>query len=486
MNTSCNRCEPAHSRRDFLFKSSFGFGALALTYLLDRDSAFSAEPSRFEINPLIPKAPQFAAKAKRVIYVFLQGGPSHIDLFDPKPELNRLHGQPVPPSFQLDGLNFSNLKAAESKLMGSRFEFRKYGKSGLEVSELFQNIAQHADDLAVIRSCYHESFVHGPSLNLLYSGSLLVGHPSVGAWVVYGLGSETQNLPAFMVMTDGGGLGSRLPKRSFGSGYLPAIYQGTFLDLRPEESPILNLVPPPAVDAEEQKSLLSQINNWNRQFRESRQDDTRLAAQIYNYELAFRMQTAAPDLLDLSGEPARVRDQYGLDREPTAKFGRMCLLARRMVERGVRFVQLVSTDWDGHSDCEKNHRENAAKIDLPMAALMGDLKQRGLLESTLIVLIGEFGRTPVMQGKEGRDHHPYGFSFCMAGGGIRGGKVIGATDELGFRAVEDKVHVHDMHATMMSLLGLDHKGLTFLFQGRDRRLTDVGGENDLAQRLTGA
>ena len=381
VNTSCNRCEPAYSRRDFLFKSAFGFGALALTYLLEQDSAFSAGPARVEINPLASRAPHFAAKAKSVIYIFLQGGPSHIDLFDPKPDLNRLHGQPVPPSFQPDGLNFSNLKAAESKLMGSRFAFRNYGKSGLEISELFQNIGQHADDLAVVRSCYHDRFVHGPALNLLYSGSLLVGHPSVGAWVVYGLGSETENLPAFMVMTDGGGLGSRLPKRSFGSGFLPAIYQGTFLDLRPEESPILNLVPQPAINSEEQKSLLGEINSWNRQFRESRRDDTRLAR-------ADRQLRASVSDADCGARYAR---HFGRTRAGTRSIRDRPRTHRQVWAHvsagtadggaGVRFVQLISTDWDGHSDCEKNHSDNSAKIDLPVSAPPhGDLKQRGLLQ----------------------------------------------------------------------------------------------------------
>jgi hypothetical protein len=245
----------------------------------------------------------------------------------------------------------------------------------------------------------------------------------------------------------------------------------------------MNLSPPPSIDSGEQQILLDQINQWDQRYLEGREDDTRLSARIANYELAFRMQMAAPELIDISTEPEPVRRMYGLDEQPTAKFGRICLLARRMVERGVRFIQLISTDWDGHAECDKNHQENSSKIDKPIAGLLGDLKQRGLLDSTLIVSTGEFGRTPIMQGKRGRDHSPYGFTTWMAGGGVRGGKVIGSTDELGFRAVEDKVHVHDLHATMLSLMGLDHKKLTYFYQGRDRRLTDIGGDNNLAERL---
>jgi uncharacterized protein (DUF1501 family) len=272
----------------------------------------------------------------------------------------------------------------------------------------------------------------------------------VGAWVLYGLGSESQDLPAFMVMTDG--ILSGRSRNAFGSGYLPAAYQGTLI--RTGGSPIMDLNPPSQIEATEQRLMLDQISQWNARYLEDRRDDSRLAARIANYELAFRMQLAAPELMDISREPQSVRQLYGLDEKSSEKFGRMCLMARRMVERGVRFVQLISTDWDGHSECDKNHLENSNKIDKPLAGLVGDLKQRGLLESTLIVSTGEFGRTPIVQGKNGRDHHPYGFSAWMAGGGIRGGKVIGATDELGFRAVEDKVHVHDLHATMLSLLGL--------------------------------
>jgi hypothetical protein len=474
--TGCNRRAAASTRREFLAKSAFGFGALALGSLLDRRNATAAEMPVIK-NPLAARPAQFPAKAKSVIFLFLQGGPSHVDTFDPKPLLKRLDGQPLPASFQSEGLELQFMKASDGKLMASPFPFRKYGESGLEVSSVFPRMARCADDLAVIRSCYHDSFIHGPALSLLHSGSVILGHPSAGSWVVYGLGCESDNLPAYVVMVDGY---IRISSSAYSSGFLPALYQGTLV--RTEGSAIQNLTPPPEL-AREQRLVLDQIGKWNRRHLEQRPDDTSLAARIANYELAFRMQTAAPELIDISREPQSVRDLYGTDREPTARFGRMCLLARRMVEHGVRFVQLYNTDWDGHIECAKYVGENAARIDQPIAALLHDLKRRGLLESTLVVFTGEFGRTPIMQGNKGRDHNPYGFTTWMAGGGIRGGKVIGTTDELGFRAVEDKVHVHDLHATLLTLLGLDHRRLTYLFEGRERRLTDVGGDNDLSERL---
>jgi hypothetical protein len=364
--------------------------------------------------------------------------------------------------------------------MGTRRKFRKCGQSGLEVSDLFEKLGGMADDLAVIRSCYHESFIHGPAIGMIHTGSLRLGNPSMGAWVLYGLGSETDDLPAYMVMSDSI---LRNGKSVIGSGFLPAVYQGTVLST--EGTPLENLSPPPQIDSTDQRMILDQLKHWNERHMEEHPDDSSLAARISNYELAFRMQMAGPELIELSKEPAQVRKLYGMDEEPTAKFGRICLLARRMVERGVRFVHIYNSDWDGHSECDKNHRDNARKTDVPVAALLADLKQRGLLESTLVVCAGEFGRTPMMQGKEGRDHNPYGFSVLMAGGGIKGGKAIGATDELGFRAVEDKVHVNDLHATMLELLGLDHKKLHVVISGLEKRLTGVGsdGEHSVAKRL---
>lgn len=483
---SCGRFETVHSRREFLAKSAFGFGGVALSYLLDKESAFAAAspniPAPALINPLAPKPQNFPAKAKSVIFIFMQGGMSHVDTFDPKPELARFDGKPLPPSFQTEGITLQFVNAGQQKLMGSRFPFKKRGQSGIEISDLFTELSQHADEMAIIRSLYHEAFIHGPATNMLYTGSILMGHPSVGSWVLYGLGSETDRLPAFMVMTDGDMSGRS--NNSYGSGFLPALYEGTFV--HSEGSPIMNLAPPSRIGQSEQRTILDHLKEWNEEHLQERADDTRLAARISNYELAFRMQMAAPELFDISKEPKNITEMYGVGNPSTDKFGRMCLLSRRMVERGVRFVQLISTDWDGHSECGKNHLDNARKVDKPIAALIGDLKQRGMLESTLIVNTGEFGRTPVMQGNMGRDHHPYGFSAWMAGGGIRGGKVIGATDEFGFRATEDKVHAHDLHATMLSLLGLDYQKSTFSFLGREQRLADVGGQNEFSQRLVRA
>ena len=479
-DTCCNRRIQVGSRREFLEKSSFGFGALALGYLLQGGTALASASPVEAINPLAPKRPHFPAKAKQVIFIFMQGGPSHVDTFDPKPTLNRLEGQPLPPSFLKKDLSLAQINAKESKLMGSRRTFKRYGKSGIEISDVFQNVGQFADDMAVIRSCYHESFIHTPALSMLHSGSLRLGYPSLGAWMVYGLGSESENLPAYMVMSD---TIIRSSKSLFGSGFLPASYQGTLVHM--EGAPFENLVPPSEMDSKSQRVVLDQLKTWNGRHLEERSDDTSLAARINNFELAFRMQMAGPELIDISKEPESVRKLYGMDTKLSAKFGGMCLLARRMVERGVRFVHLYNNGWDGHSECDRNHLENSRKTDVPIAGLLADLKQRGLLESTLVVSTGEFGRTPVMQGNAGRDHHPYGFSAWMAGGGIKGGKVIGATDEIGWAAAEDRMHVHDVHATILALLGLDHKKLTFFDSGRDMRLTGVGDEGDhnFAQRL---
>jgi len=476
---ACGRRIRVHSRREFLERSSFGFGALALAGLLSRKT-LASETAVMEKALLSPRPPHFAGKAKHVIFLFMTGGPSHMDTFDPKPELQRRDGQPLPESFKTEGLNLQFMKATEGKLMGSPFQFRSYGQSGIQISELFTQLASHADDLAILRSCHHGSFIHGPALGLLHSGSVRLGHPSIGAWVTYGLGCESDNLPAYMVMSDGGFRAGNTV--SYGSGFLPAIYQGTVI--RSEGAPIQNLTP--AFQAADQRSILDQVQHWNRRYQEDRTDDSRLAARLANYELAFRMQMAAPDLIDISKESSAVREAYGAEKEPTAKFGRLCLLARRMVERGVRYVHLYNNDWDGHGECAKNHRENARRIDQPIAALIADLKQRGLLESTLLVWTGEFGRTPVMQGSRGRDHNPYGFSAWLCGGGIRGGKVIGQTDDFGFQAVADKVSVHDFHGTILGLLGIDHERLTYPFEGRQQRLTDVFGHNHLTDRLTRA
>ncbi len=479
------------SRRDFLEKSGLGFGSLAAGYLLNRDTASAAATRADSENPFAPKAPHFPAKAKNVIFLFMHGGPSHLDTFDPKPLLNELHGQFVPPSF--GKLDFQFSKTEKQPLLGTRRTFKKRGQSGIEISDLFEQTAQHADDMAVIRSCHHDGFTHITGQNWLNTGWPQVGRPSLGAWVVYGLGSESENLPAYMVMLDGG-IKSGSP--AYGSGFLPAMYQGTVL--RSYGPPILNVNRPKQISAAEQRGMLDKLNWFNRRHLESRQDDSQLSARISSYELAFKMQTSVPDLADVSNETEATKKLYGLDNPVTEEFGKECLLARRMVERGVRFIQVYSgcgkqggsPGWDGHNQLDHNHTTLAAQVDKPIAGLLTDLKSRGLFDETLIVWGGDFGRTPFTDGGEGgaansagRDHNPYGFSVWMAGGGIRGGKVIGATDEIGLQAVEDKVHVHDLHATILTLLGLDHEQLTYHFQGRDFRLTDVGGENNLASRL---
>ena len=461
----CRGFTPMRSRRDFLRSFGLGLGSVALGDLLLRDGRVSGENRR-------------PATAKSVIFLFMQGGPSHLETFDPKPAMKKYDGQLLPES--LRDYDLAQINTADAKIMAPIFPFKRYGNSGVEVSSIFPELARHADKLAVIRSCYHDLFIHGSALTLMHSGTQLMGHPSVGSWVVYGLGSETDELPAYVAMTDGF---FRNGTTTFSSGFLPAIYQGTYV--RSEGVPIQNLELPPGLDTRQQRLILDQINRWNRRYRDDAPSDSRLDARIANYELAFQMQSAAPELIDLSGETEATREMYGLAKEPSRTFGQMCLLARRMVERGVRYIHLVSNGWDAHGKCKRNHEARANKVDQPIAGLLADLQRRGLLDSTLLVWGGEFGRTPIRQGTNGRDHHPYGFSMWMAGGGVKGGQVIGATDDFGFHAVENEVHVNDLHATMLSLLGLDHEDLTYLFEGRERRLTDVGGANDLSQRLTG-
>ena len=458
------------SRRQFLARSGLGFGSLAAGYLL-------------------AQKPPAEATAKSVIFLFMHGGPSHLDTFDPKPALEKLNGLPVPASFGEVQLQFSKFR--EVPLLASRRRFQKYGQAGLDISDLFPNVAEHADKLAVIRSCFHDGFTHTAALNFLNNGWPRLGRPSVGSWVVYGLGSESQSLPAFVVMLEGG---IKCGPPAYSSGFLPGKYQGTVL--RSVGAPILNVHPPSGRDAAAQEDLRELVSFYNRKHLEARADDADLAARIASYELAFKMQIAAPELADLSKESESTRRLYGLEEERTASFGGKCLMARRLVERGVRFVQLWSGsttgggDWDGHSQCDKNHVSMAGKVDKPIAGLLEDLKGRGLLDSTLVIWGGEFGRTPTSDGNangggdsHGRDHNPYGFTMWMAGGGVRGGKVIGSTDEIGLRAADEPVHVHDLHASILALMGLDHEKLTYHYQGRDFRLTDVAGKTALAARL---
>lgn len=463
------------SRRDFLSRAANGFGSLALSYLLAQDAAAAdREKSAKVTNLLAPKAPHFTPKAKAVIFLFMVGGPSQMETFDPKPVLDRLHGQQLPPSF---GEVKSQFVKAGTPLLRSAWKFNKYGQSGLEVSDLFPHVATCADDLAVIRSCYTDSFVHAPAMYQMMSGRVLAAHPSLGSWVTFGLGSESENLPAYCVMTQPEGLpegGAPM----WGAGYLPAVYQAT--QLRNGKTPILHLAPPTEISRAQQSNLLGYLRRMNSL--NLRADDSELQARLSSYELAFRMQQHAPEAVDLSKESKATREMYGLDNNQTAEFGTRCLLARRLVERGVRFVLLfsgggpVSVQWDAHDNMVSNHEQMCRWTDKPIAGLLKDLKGRGLLDSTLVVWGSEFGRTPVSENGKGRDHNPTGFSMWMAGGGVKGGQVIGQTDELGFRTVGPRYHPRDIHASILHALGLDQMKLTYLHNGRHERLTDFGGQ----------
>jgi len=460
------------TRRELLSRAGFGFGVLALGSMLSEEGLLAAEPAAGIANPLAPKPSHFPAKAKSVIFLFMSGGPSHLETFDPKPDLQRLNGEPLPSSF---GPVKTRRGVEKNRLLGTRRTFQKYGQSGTEVSDFLPHLAGVVDDIAVLRGCYGDSVTHPESVYLMNTGFTQMGRPSAGAWVSYGLGTENQNMPAYVVMPDPGGY-VKGGAPAWGSGFLPAAYQGTVV--RSGRSPILNLEPPEGVSSRQQRSTLDLIRRLNEEHLREREADSALAARIAAYELAFRMQTHAPDVVDLSKESEATRRMYGLDRPECAEFGLRCLLARRMVERGVRFVQLYCGDtngWDGHSDIEGNHRVHCGRTDRPAAALIRDLKQRGLLDSTLVVWGGEFGRTPMTEGKTGRDHNPYGFTIWMAGGGVKGGVTHGGTDAVGLRAEQDRTHVHDIHATILHLLGLDHKALTYLHNGRAERLTDVAG-----------
>jgi uncharacterized protein (DUF1501 family) len=467
------------TRREFLTRSGFGCGALALASLLDQEGLLAASPQSAIRNPqsaigslLSPGKPHHTARARAVIFLFMSGGPSHLETFDPKPDLQRLHGQPLPASF---GPVVTRRGVEKNLLLATKRTFTRCGQSGIEVSDFLPHTAAIVDDLAVLRGCYGDSVTHPESVYLMNTGSTQMGRPSMGAWVTYGLGTENQNMPAFACMPDPGGY-VKGGAPAWGSGFLPAAYQGTVM--RGGRSPILNLEAPESVTPEQQQNTLALIRRLNEEHLREREGDSALAARIAAYELAFRMQAHAPEVVDISGETEATRKLYGLDTPDCAEFGLRCLLARRMVERGVRFVQLYCGDtngWDAHSDIEGNHRFHCERMDQPAAALVKDLKQRGLLESTLVVWGGEFGRTPMTEGKTGRDHNPYGFTLWMAGGGIKGGVTCGSTDAIGLRAEQDRTHVHDIHATILHLLGLNHKRLTYLHNGRAERLTDVAG-----------
>ncbi len=453
------------SRRQLLGHSGSGLAGIALAKLLSDDGLLAASPE-------VPRGCHFPARAKRVIWLFMHGGPSHVDLFDPKPELSRLAGQPIPDSV---GKFETRRKVATNPLLAPVKPFSKHGESGIEISDFLPNMAKHADDFCVIRSCHGDSVNHPQSVYQMNTGSILMGKPSMGAWVSYGLGTENANMPAFVVMPDpGGGLKGGPP--AWGSGFLPATYQGT--TMRPGNTPILDLKPAGGMSVARQRSALDLVHALNEQHGAERGQDTTLTARMNAYELAFRMQTSAPEAMDLAGESEATLKLYGIDNPVTREFGTRCLLARRLIERGVRFVQLYSGDtngWDAHEDVLKNHGEYCARTDLPVAGLLHDLKQRGLLEDTLVIWGGEFGRMPMSEKGKGRDHNPYGFTTVLAGAGVKAGHVHGSTDDFGLRAAEDPVHVNDLHATILALLGIDHERLTFRHNGRDERLTNVAG-----------
>lgn len=418
--------------------------------------------------------PEFAAhhapKAKCVIFLFMEGGPSQMDTFDRKPLINQLAGQPIPASFK-EPLTAMGEKG--SPILATKRKWARYGESGLEISDWFPNVALHADKLAVIRSCYGEGINHSGGCNLMNTSSILGGRPSLGAWVTYGLGSENENLPAFVVMTD-----KKQPPtngvRSYGPGFLPATFQGTSISDPLAENPIANLHPPKDISNDRQLGKLDLLSRINQSHASRLPDVSELDARIKAYELAYRMQSAAPEAVDLSQETQATKELYGLNQNQTQRYGRICLLARRMAERGVRFIQLYSgtgSGWDAHANIEKNHTTNCGAVDIPIAGLLTDLAQRGLLDETLVVWGGEFGRTPMSEKGDGRDHNPTGFTMWMAGGGVKGGQVIGATDEIGLYAVEQRAHVHDIHASILHLMGLDRLKLSYSHQGRLERPT---------------
>ncbi len=464
----------ARSRREFLQQAGGGFGALALAWLWHQDEARAASATaKMPVNPHAPRPPHFPARAERVIFLFMHGGPSHLETFDPKPDLQRLAGQPLPASF---GMVATRRKVAHNPLLATKRTFRKCGESGIEVSDFFPHLARCADDLAVVRSCWADSVNHPQAVYQINTGSILMGKPSLGSWVSYGLGTENQNLPSFVVLPDpAGGIKGGPP--AYGAGFLPASHQGTVM--RGGSSPILDLSPPAGISPDQQRGVLDLVGRLNAHHLESRGEDAELLARIQSYELAYRMQSAAPEAVELAGESAETKALYGLDDRDTAEFGTRCLLARRLVERGVRFVQLYSGDvtgWDAHDDVEANHARMCARTDKPIAGLLADLKRRGMFENTLVIWGGEFGRMPMSESGKGRDHNPHGFSYWFAGAGIKGGTIHGATDAVGLRAEVDRVHVHDLHATILHLMGLDHTQLTFPHNGREERLTDTAGK----------
>ena len=450
-----------------------GIGWLALLDLMSREAGATERPT------IIP-GPHRAPRAKAVISLFMHGGPSQVDTFDPKPLLAKYSGQTLPASF--GNLNLEFTKTSTAKVLASKRTFRKCGQSGLELSDIFEHLPSVADELAVIRSCHHTEFNHAPALYMAHSGARLMGRPSLGSWAMYGLGSASQNLPGYVVMRDGPLKGGPM---TYGNGFLPAVYSATELSL--SGVPIQYLDRPQSIGGDDQRRVLDFSQRLNRHSLAEQNNDDPLSARIAAYELAYRMQSAAPEAVDLTRESESTKALYGLDNNLTRSFGTQCLSARRLVERGVRFVQLYhgggGDGWDTHGGNDSKHLRNGRQIDKPITALITDLKARALLDSTLIIWGGEFGRTPTSEGADGRDHSPYGYSVWMAGGGIRGGTVYGATDDFGFRATENPVQVRDLHATILHLLGLQHDKLTYYFQGLQQRLTQIDGDSRVIREI---
>ncbi len=457
-----------------------GVGGIALGSLLKGDGLFAATAP---VNPLAPKPPHFAPKAKSCIFFFLSGGTSQLDLFDFKPKLKELHGQPLPESMTKD-VRFAFIQKDSAVLMASPREFKRYGQSGLEMSDLLPKIGEHVDDIALIRSMHTEQFNHHPASIFMNTGFARMGRPSIGSWLTYGLGSVSENLPGYVVLQPIPGI--RGGATHWSSGFLPSTYQGVLFSNQGD--PVKNLGNPAGLTPELQRASLDTIASLNARAHEV-MEDPEIESRIASYELAYRMQSAAPELIDLSGESAQTVETYGVNRASgnEKNFATSCLLARRMVERGVRFVNIYMDGWDQHGDLNNGLKGNCNVVDQPIAALLGDLKQRGLLDSTLVVWGTEFGRTPLAENRAGltpntgRDHHPFAFSTWMAGGGVKGGQVIGATDDIGWNITEDPVHMNDFHATLLHLFGMNHEKLTYRFQGRDFRLTDVAG--NVVQKL---
>jgi len=459
------------NRRWFFEQCGVGLGLIALGQLL-QDEGHAASPTKLSaVAPLAPKVPHHAAKAKRVLFLFMAGAPSHLELFDYKPQLAKFDGT-LPPPELIKGYRAAFIKPS-SKLLGPKFKFARHGQSGTELSELLPHLATVVDDIAVVKGMVTDAFNHAPAQIMMSTGSQIFGRPSMGAWACYGLGSESQDLPAFIVFSTGK-KGTSGGNSNWGSGFLPTVYQG--VQFRSSGDPVLYLSNPSGVDPELQRDSLDVVQKLNR-LRLERVGDPEIATRINSFEMAFRMQQSAPDVMQIGQEPQHILDMYGAQ-PGKPSFANTCLLARRLLERGVRFVQIFHESWDQHSALVRDIKVNCLDTDRACAALIKDLKQRGLLEDTLVVWGGEFGRTPMVQGggNDGRDHHPNAFTMWLAGGGVKPGVTHGESDELGFQVVKDKVHVHDLHATLLQLLGFDHTKLTYRFQGRDFRLTDVHGQ----------